>query len=391
MIYLKMTSTNHFNRCLISYSSYLRNQSKRINFNYSTTSNNVGPSTLPQEPPTNLPLRTPRQPIVRPGVIPAYDEAIAFLKQNSKQLELKLGELQLKLKENPNDENLKKTITKLEIESQINDVNVRVRHKAGLGDMSKAVYRHLKEKEWREAGRLGRLMETVHRLRVFPDILPAIAPTADLRANFQNTPISVGTFISASKSITPPTIRVQVFHPEGELYTLMMVDPDVPDPSNQSFTPYLHWLVPNLPISATSSPELAIDETNLTQLSYIPPHPARGSSLHRYTLLLFKQSSKLDSLPELNRLGFSARDWIQSTNMQASGVISWTCKWREQESKLISNIYKNHLNIPEPYYGRTPKPYSGHARLAPYTPLPLTHRHPPVIPWEKSVEVNKDT
>ncbi|KAH9808256.1 phosphatidylethanolamine-binding protein [Melampsora americana] len=386
-----MASTNHFNRYLISSSSsYLRHQSKINHITYSTTSNNVGPSTLPKEIPTNAPLRIPRQPIIRPGLIPAYDEAIAFLKQNSRELESKLSELQSKLKENPNDENLKKSITKIEIESQINDVNVRVRHKAGLGDMSKAVYRHLKEKDWREAGRLGRLMESVHRLRVFPDILPAMAPTADLRANFQNIPISVGTFISASKSITPPTIRVQVFHPEEELYTLMMIDPDVPDPSNQSFTSYLHWLVPNLPISAIQSKELTIDETNVTQLSYIPPHPARGSSLHRYTLLLFKQVSKLDSLPELNRLGFSARDWISSTEMQAVGVLSWTSKWREQEAKLISKIYEDHLKIPEPFYGRTPKPYSGHARLAPYTPLPLTHRHPPVIPWDKSVEDKKD-
>jgi large subunit ribosomal protein L35 len=40
----------------------------------------------------------------------------------------------------------------------------------------------------------------------------------------------------------PPRLYVNVFHPEERLYTLVMVDPDVPDSESQSYTTYLHWL-----------------------------------------------------------------------------------------------------------------------------------------------------
>ena len=40
----------------------------------------------------------------------------------------------------------------------------------------------------------------------------------------------------------PPELYTTVFHTDTRLYTLMMVDLDVPDPENQSFTSYLHWL-----------------------------------------------------------------------------------------------------------------------------------------------------
>ncbi|KAG0139819.1 hypothetical protein CROQUDRAFT_665972 [Cronartium quercuum f. sp. fusiforme G11] len=365
--------------------------SARASLKHYSTLSQAGPSNVSDSRSSITPnpsLKLP-SPIVPPGLIPAYDEAVAFLKQDAEQLALKMKTIESRLTENPRDQGLQKSIIKLEIESQINDVDVRARHKAGLGDMSKAVYRHLKEKAWREAGRLGKTMETVHRLRVFPDILPAISPTVDLTAKFQTTSISVGSFLSAARSVRPPTIRVQAFHPEQQLYTLLMIDPDVPNPSKQSFTTYLHWLVPNIPISALESDPLDLSSEVLTNqsLAYVPPHPARGSSLHRYTLLLLKQPAKLESLPSITRRGFSARQWVQSTKMEAAGVLSWQSKWREQEAGTITRIYETDLKCPEPVYGRIPKPLSGRTRLPAYTPLPLTHRHPPVIEWQRPAKL----
>ena len=37
-------------------------------------------------------------------------------------------------------------------------------------------------------------------------------------------------------------MTVTVFHPETRYYTLLLVDPDVPDPETRGFTTYLHWL-----------------------------------------------------------------------------------------------------------------------------------------------------
>lgn len=33
-----------------------------------------------------------------------------------------------------------------------------------------------------------------------------------------------------------------LFHTDTRLYTLLMVDLDVPNPETQSFTTYLHWM-----------------------------------------------------------------------------------------------------------------------------------------------------
>ena len=45
-----------------------------------------------------------------------------------------------------------------------------------------------------------------------------------------------------SQTIDPPTLYADVFHPDTRLYTLLMVDPDVPDVENQTYTTYLHWM-----------------------------------------------------------------------------------------------------------------------------------------------------
>lgn len=37
-------------------------------------------------------------------------------------------------------------------------------------------------------------------------------------------------------------MTVTVFHPETRYYTLLLVDPDVPDPEHRGFTTYLHWM-----------------------------------------------------------------------------------------------------------------------------------------------------
>ncbi|KAI8448134.1 hypothetical protein BY996DRAFT_4539585, partial [Phakopsora pachyrhizi] len=65
-----------------------------------------------------------------------------------------------------------------------------------------------------------------------------------------------------------------VFHPGEELYTLLMVDPDVPNLSRKSFKIFLHWMVPNIPISAISKNLIDMNGHSGSSLPYIPPHPS---------------------------------------------------------------------------------------------------------------------
>ncbi|KAI7944539.1 hypothetical protein MJO28_010234, partial [Puccinia striiformis f. sp. tritici] len=226
-------------------------------------------------------------------------------------------------------------IERLEILSEVNDVQVRKNHNSGSDqvDMSKPMYRFLEQQRWRKDGQLGHILScsyqqfqyhmnkidmektetsscfskqkvgNVHPLRVFPDLFPSIDPTVDLRIKFEHTysvgtyrTVNVGSFLPSSKSTKRPVMQAQVFYPEPRLYTIVMVDPDVPDPRNHSFTTFLHQVRTNVSMSATTNGQLDLTPTQpeAEELKYVGPHPAEGSATHRYTIMLIEQSGPID-------------------------------------------------------------------------------------------------
>lgn len=141
-----------------------------------------------------------------------------------------------------------------------------------------------------------------------------------------------------------PKIYTSVFHPEMRYYTLVMLDADVPDPENQSFTTFLHWIEPNIPLSASASGPLPA----LTHTKYIPPHPQRGSPYHRYCLFLLphKEPTAKISLPPTTdeaRLGFNLREFCEKNGIEA-GKGGAAHMWREVWDETVSDIYKHTLS-----------------------------------------------
>lgn len=86
-----------------------------------------------------------------------------------------------------------------------------------------------------------------------------------------------------------------------------MLDLDVPDQENSTFTTYLHWLVyvslplvphvtflvethtflrPNISLSALSTSMHTPAQGQNVNATYIPPHPQKGTPYHRYVLAL---------------------------------------------------------------------------------------------------------
>ncbi|KAI7934235.1 hypothetical protein MJO29_016485 [Puccinia striiformis f. sp. tritici] len=184
---------------------------------------------------------------ISPSIQKAFKELIEYLKRDAERLQNRLKDVQ----SSSNSIGSEGEIERLEILSEVNDVQVRKNHNSGSDqvDMSKPMYRFLEQQRWRKDGQLGRLTETVHPLRVFPDLFPSIDPTVDLRIKFEHTysvgtyqTVNVGSFLPSSKSTKRPVMQAQVFYPEPRLYTIVMVDPDVPDPRNHSFTTFLHWV-----------------------------------------------------------------------------------------------------------------------------------------------------
>ncbi|CAA7264664.1 unnamed protein product [Cyclocybe aegerita] len=357
-----------------------------------------------------------------PGVIPAYDLALAYLRQDSANLKKELEELRgvikakegeykvlekrvLELREKEAgveertkarseldavDAELEKLLEKadiLEVQSEVNLPDVRWTVSNAMADMSKVSHRALLEQKWRKDGDLDLLMERLYQMHVVPDVLPEIHPSLDLHVVARTKPkeflnsdskkvqmnVEPGTFLRPKQTLVPPKLFASVFHTDTRLYTMLLVDPDVPQPDTESFTTYLHWMKPNIPLSATSPSKLS--DLN-THTKYIPPHPQRGTPYHRYVCLLLPQpplgaseytltaasratgptSMHLDIpvVPEAERLGFNVREFTRRWNLNAAkggGAHMWREVWDED----VSAVYKDILNKPEPRYSRPPK------------------------------------
>jgi phosphatidylethanolamine-binding protein len=86
-----------------------------------------------------------------------------------------------------------------------------------------------------------------------------------------------------------------------------MTDPDAPSRENPKFREWHHWLVVNIPENNVSEGEI--------KSGYVGSGPPKGSSLHRYVFLVYKQHGQQDfssvhhlsSQTAKNREKFSAR------------------------------------------------------------------------------------
>lgn len=94
-----------------------------------------------------------------------------------------------------------------------------------------------------------------------------------------------------------PSIEVLDFSGGKRYYTMMLVDLDHPNPVDQTYSTRCHWLQANVCLSLKDPQVTQGDEC----VSYLPPHPARGTKAHRYVLLVLGQKGEIpkESLTKL--------------------------------------------------------------------------------------------
>ncbi|KIK06040.1 hypothetical protein K443DRAFT_90201 [Laccaria amethystina LaAM-08-1] len=351
------------------------------------------------------------------GVLPAYDMALKViktdsirLKEEAKELRTRIGfsentfqELSAKTKELSEDSQERQSLTEEVnlLDEQLEAMRVKLNILEVQSEINLPDVRHLVEQKWRKDGALDLLMERIYQMRVVPDVLPEIRPSLDLRVVTKTRPseflnagkvqkeVEPGVYLLPKQTVEPPKLYVNVFHEDMRLYTMLLVDPDVPDVQNVSFTSFLHWMKPNIPLSCEHTQRIL--DLN-THTKYIPPHPQQGTPYHRYVLLLLPQpplggaaeytmntteraqpgvptSVHLDIpiVPEEERLGFSVREFTRQWGLDArkgGGAHMWREIWNED----VSTIYKDIFQREEPRYGRPPKadPYAEVKRAKKY-------------------------
>lgn len=161
---------------------------------------------------------------------------------------------------------------------------------------------------------------------IFPEIIDAFTPSAQLKVVFPSTKqeVQLGNVITPADSKEQPEVYVNVNSTsKGVSYTLVMTDPDAPSRTDKQYSEFAHYLVTDIKIDSSKLGEWQqLDFSKArTILTYRGPGPPKGTGLHRYVFLLFQQ---LD--PELvvngpapeNRInwgygrpGAGVRDWLK--------------------------------------------------------------------------------
>ncbi|XP_010925712.1 protein VERNALIZATION 3 [Elaeis guineensis] len=141
--------------------------------------------------------------------------------------------------------------------------------------------------------------------RVVGDVLDPFNRTTTLRVSYGSREVTNGREFKPSQVVIQPRVDVGG-NDLRTSYTLVMVDPDAPNPSDPSLREYLHWLVTDIPgtTGATFGQEV---------LCYESPRPTMG--IHRFVFVLFQQLGRQTVYPPGWRQNFNTRDFAELYNL----------------------------------------------------------------------------
>ncbi|KAG0264482.1 hypothetical protein BG011_006646 [Mortierella polycephala] len=299
------------------------------------------------------------------GVNRTYDEALKVIAEDKakrlvdiKKMEGTLAQL---LKAAPSATkdaeiaSLKEKIFKQEAFAEINDPEIQWRFKNGQIDMSKAVFRFMKNRQFQRET-LPLVQQRITQMFVTPDLLPPFTPSLNVQMQYGSTGsnyFEIGSYLQPGMTIQEPKVSVLSFHPEQKYYTIALVDPDMPDVKNEAFKQQLHWLIANVPLSST---QMDVTKENAdVVLPYLPPHPPKGTKYHRYTLLVAEQPNGGQDKVQIETSSVSRETTLGDLCAQYQLNVKGLTFFREVWDKDVRNIYENILQQPEPIYGKQPK------------------------------------
>ncbi|RMZ84732.1 hypothetical protein DV737_g1013, partial [Chaetothyriales sp. CBS 132003] len=259
-------------------------------------------------------------------------------------------------------------LEKLKVWADINDPSVKRRFEDGKGDMNKPVYRHLAEKKWQSYRRKIQ-MQRITTMRVVPDVLPNCNLVVDISLRFGRHTYAPGEFVDSDISEHAPRLSVQSFARGERVFSIAVIDPDVPNLSTDSFDSRCHFLATNVTISPTSG---SVDLGSLTPeqvlLPWLPPSAQKGSPYHRLAIVLLQHR---DNVPINNahaaqrlqpRDGFSTRKFMRGHMLTPIGATLFRVKWDDSMAAVMArhNIAGADMELkrikvePLPYQRRNP-------------------------------------
>ncbi|XP_042414869.1 protein HEADING DATE 3A-like [Zingiber officinale] len=164
---------------------------------------------------------------------------------------------------------------------------------------------------------MSRERNTLEVGRVIGDVLEPFIRRVTFRVNYGRKEVTNGCEFKPFEVANQPRIDIG-----GDdlrtFYTLVMVDPDAPSPSDPRLKEYLHWLVTDIPgtTGATFGREL---------VCYESPRPTMG--IHRMVFVLFQQLGRQTVYAPGWRQNFTTKDFAQTYNLgQPVAAVYFNCQ-----------------------------------------------------------------
>ncbi|MQM19910.1 hypothetical protein Taro_052922 [Colocasia esculenta] len=164
---------------------------------------------------------------------------------------------------------------------------------------------------------------------VVGDVVDPFTPCVSLRVIYGSKEVANGCGFRPSAVASRPTILVNGGDNDfGNFYTLVLVDPDSPSPSNPTRREYLHWLVTDInPASTGSGSGVSnlLHTSGQELVSYEPPQPSAG--IHRLVFVLFRQAGRLAVRPPEWRANFNTRAFLEYNSLSSPvAVMYYNCQ-----------------------------------------------------------------
>ncbi|KAK4229804.1 phosphatidylethanolamine-binding protein [Podospora fimiseda] len=243
-------------------------------------------------------------------------------------------------------ESLRKHVEELKIMADINDPSVKRRFEDGMGDMTKPIYRYLAERKWRSMD-YKIITQRINQFHIVPDLLPKFDPTMDVKLVFRGSKISPGEILPSLTTEAPPTLRMQVFDKGERLFSIVVLDSDVPDPKKDTFQRRLHFMATNIPWDPSKN-SLNLARVNTSKDSslavpWLPPFAQSGSPYHRLSIFVLqhKDNKPLD-LAELKKLyndkgreRFSVKSFRDKFDVEPVGFTLFRSVWDEHTAAVM--------------------------------------------------------
>ncbi|KAK4546367.1 hypothetical protein LTR36_002044 [Oleoguttula mirabilis] len=239
---------------------------------------------------------------------------------------------------------MRRRLEEQKILADINDPVVKRKFEDGEGDLNKPIYRLLADRQWRSYRRTL-LLQRITQMNVVPDVLPAIDPVVSTALSFAGKRVQHGDFVDSRMSELAPSLQIQPYDKGKRLYTVVVVNPDVPNVQKDAFDYRCHFLASNIEISPTDTRVRLglLGEEGQVILPWLPAYGQKGAPYQRMSMFVLEQA-KSEGGGEFQtidvaavkaggkytqRHGFNLRSFVDKHLLKPVGVDLFRTKWDE--------------------------------------------------------------